>query len=131
MPPNELINSIYLGDRCCKGIYIDFWEEIIKLKIDCISRIRSPSGYWEYYNDENIDDGYIVFSGIESYKINPMGVLANDFIFNYYIKNTEEQSCGKKIYTFIFEVGYPMEIEIKARELWLEDPQKPGVKIID
>jgi len=141
MPPDELIKTIYLGDRGCKGISIDFWEKIIKLKIDCISRIRSSTGNWEYYNKECIDDGYIVFSDIENYKIDPIGVFACDFIFDFFIKNTEYESCGKKVYTFIFEVGYPagdivgcadtMTIEIKARELWLEDPQKPGVKIID
>jgi len=115
---------------------------MIKLKIDSISRVRYSNGNWKRYDDGNFDDGgYIVFSGIENYKIDPIGVFANDFIVNFCIKNTENDSSGKKIYTFVFEVGYitdvvaitseTMTIEIKARELWLEDPQKPGVRIID
>jgi len=139
MPPEELIKTIYLGDRGCKGIYIDFWEQMIKLKIDCISRVRSSSGHWEYYNDENIDDGYIVFSGVESYKIDPMGIFADDFVHGLSIRNIENDSSDKKVYTFVFEVGYgtddltskTMEIEIKARDLWLEDSNKPSIRIID
>lgn len=141
MTPDELIQTIYLGDRGCKGIDIDFWEHKIKLKIDCISRVRSPSGHWEYYNDENIEDGYIVFSGVESYKIDPMGAFADDFIYGLTIKNIENDSFDNKLYTFVFEVGYladaeaviskTMEIEIIAKDLWLEDPNMPSTRMID
>jgi hypothetical protein len=147
MTPEELIKTIYLGDRVCDGICIDFCERRIKLQIDCISRVRSPSGQWEYYNDENIDNGYIVLSDVESYAIVPMGFFVNDYIYDFTIKNIEHESSSKTIYTFSLETGYttyittingtttftiePMEIEISAREFWLEDPRNPGVRIVE
>ena len=147
MTPEELIKTIYLGDRGCLGIDIHFSGRIIKLHIDSISRVRSPRGCWENYVGEDIENGYIVFSGVKSYSIAPLGAFADDFIDNFTIKNTEYDSSGVIIYTFSFEVGYStniatientttytpktMEIEIKARELWLEDPRKPYIKIVD
>lgn len=35
-----MIERIYLGDREIKNIEIDCWEKIIRIKIDCISRIE-------------------------------------------------------------------------------------------
>ena len=142
MPPEELLKTICLGDSGCKGIYIDFWKKKIKLKFDCIARVRCSNGKWEYYDDENFDDGgYVVFSGVESYKIDPMGRFADEFVHSWSIEDIEEDSSGKNIYTFVFEVYYSvdaiamiletMTIEIKARELWLEDTKMPGVKITD
>ena len=43
MDVSAFLKTIYLGDRACKAITLDGWNRSIKIEIDCISRIRSPS----------------------------------------------------------------------------------------
>jgi hypothetical protein len=54
MKPEEFVKTIYLGDRACKKIVIDGWDELLKIQVNEISRIRDVSGQWNYYNDENM-----------------------------------------------------------------------------
>ena len=56
MKPMEFLKTVYLGDRCCTGISWDPRTKEIRLFINKISRVRDPSGNWEYYTDEDIDD---------------------------------------------------------------------------
>ena len=53
MTPIEFVKTIYLGDRGCESVLVDALNNTVKLKIDCISRVRSPTGFWSYYNDED------------------------------------------------------------------------------
>ena len=66
MNSSDFIKTIYLGDRACKGVVIDGWNSLVKIHIDNISRIRSLSGNWELYTDEDIENGFIVFEFVES-----------------------------------------------------------------
>ena len=65
MSIGELCNSIYLGDRFCEKMTIQ--NDRISFQIDCISRVRSKNGNWEYYNDEDIYHGLIVFDLVSEY----------------------------------------------------------------
>ncbi|WP_454054453.1 DUF6258 family protein [Clostridium sp. Marseille-Q7071] len=134
MNPREFINTIYLGDRFCKSILIDGYNERVKIQINTISRIRSESGNWEYYNDENIEDGLIVFTGVKSILLEPQGFIPNDeieivsaelieddeesFIFNISAASCDQQGRCTRV-----------EMKIIAEAIHLEDPTNQGVEI--
>jgi hypothetical protein len=78
--PQDLAKTIYLGDRGCKRIIIDGSRGALSIQVDRISRIRSPSGQWDFYADEDIVDGFIVFDGLERFEFQPQGLVPNDWI---------------------------------------------------
>jgi hypothetical protein len=136
MNPREFINTIYLGDRFCKTILLDGYNERIKLQINMISRIRSESGKWEYYNDENIEDGLIVFTGVKSISFEPQGFIPNDEIElvsaelieddeEKYLFNISAASCDEQ------GICTRVEIKIVAKGIHLEDPTKKDVEITE
>ena len=132
MNPENFLQSIYLGDRGCNKILVDNYNRIIKLNIDVISRIRSPSGKWDFYNDENIENGFIVFSSVKAMKWNSTGLLPNDFIKS--IEVTKKLNDG--YFEFSINIGAntnerseDVEIIITAREIFIET--KDGNKIYE
>jgi hypothetical protein len=76
----EFLRTIYLGDRGLESIYIDGINERVVLSIDLISRIRSATGEWSYYADEDIEHGQIVFTGAKHIYFDPPGIIPNDYI---------------------------------------------------
>jgi len=101
-----------------------------------ISRIRSKSGNWDYYNDENIEDGLIVFTGVKSISLEPQGYTPNDeielvsakpiddvegrFLFDIHATSCDEQGNYTRV-----------DVSIIATGIHLEDPTKPNVEIIE
>lgn len=133
MKPEQFIKTIYLHDRACKKIEIDGWKRIVKIQIDEISRIRNPSGEWSFYNEENIIDGYIVFTDVRSFVFDPPGFIPNDEIE---IRSVE--CISGDLYRYVFDLAscveegdYYMKLAVEAKGIHLEDPKKPGVKICD
>lgn len=59
----EFVRSLYLGDRACKAITMDGWNASIRISVDTISRVRSPSAEWDYYTAEDVADGVLVLGG--------------------------------------------------------------------
>ena len=140
MKPAEFLNTIYLGDRACKSIFIDGWNEKVELQVDTISRIRSESGNWEFYADEDIGDGRIVFSSAKSIKFSPCGPIPNDLInsFEVYPFKAENEIEDKdSLYVFQLSIGSidpqgtqrEVVVEIVAKAIHLEDPKRPGIAI--
>lgn len=136
MNPKEFVNTIYLGDRFCKSILIDGYSQTVKIQVNMISRIRSISGYWEYYNDENIDNGLIVFTEVDSIMFELNGLLPNDAIEFEDVKSVDGEDNK-----FIFELSaascncqgdyeYGL-IRIIAQGIHLEDPTNPETRITE
>lgn len=139
MNPEEFSRTIYLGDRACKSILIDGWNERVSIQVDEISRIRSVSGNWEFYNDENIVDGFIVFTGVESISFDPPGLIPNDYITSSQVKPIREQKNKHRQRAYSFEISIgsvnretvlgEVSVHIVARGIHLADPNRPNVEI--
>jgi hypothetical protein len=132
MHPRDFLRTIYLGDRACRNILIDGWNERFVLEVDLISRVRSASGAWEFYSDEDINCGRLVFSKLTEIRFTPEGFVPNDsingieveevggcLIFHIYIDSVDNSANHTEVH-----------IEVNAAGLHLEDPSHPGVAII-
>jgi hypothetical protein len=133
MTPIELMNTVYLGDRACKTITIDGWGRRLLLQVDCLSRIRDPSGLWKFYTDEDIEDALIVLTGVRSVALEPPGVIPDDYFVDWHV-----DSLTDGLYRFLFTIGGsgPMEqtgsanLVVVASGVHLEDPKRTGKEIV-
>jgi hypothetical protein len=130
----RFLKSIYLGDRACKGYLLDSWQREFKIRIDEISRVSGVDGQWNYYNDENIENGTITFAGVSSISFKSPGPLPNDYIE---ITGVEQIHDARDCFLFRIELGCvgedaettAMNVEIIATDVYLEAPNLPGIKI--
>ncbi|AKT38868.1 DUF6258 family protein [Chondromyces crocatus] len=137
MGPRDFLKTVYLGDRGCKGVFIDSWRERVTIHVNVISRVRGTSGAWDYYTDEDITDGHLVFTGVKSICFEPSGPLPNDFIYEVLIEEELVSTPGSEMFNASISVGSvgeeeaPTEVVIKiqAKGLHLEDPARPGQEI--
>jgi hypothetical protein len=134
MNPRDFVETIYLGDRGCKGIYLNGWEDKVTVTVDRISRIRDSSGEWNFYSDEDIDDAQIVFTDVKGVQFSPSGPVPNDRI-NYleFVKSEEGISTFRFSIDSIKADGTSDEVllEIQACGIHIEDPKKPNVIIVN
>ncbi|MCM3175868.1 MULTISPECIES: DUF6258 family protein [Paenibacillus] len=131
MHPKAFIQTIYLGDRGCKQIIMDGWNSEVRIQVTTVSRVRTTT--WNYYSDEDIINGHIVFSNVESIRMEPSGYIPNDSITELKV---EELGNGMFLFTFsAYSAKGQDSIEvitsIVASGIHLEDPMKPGVKTLE
>jgi hypothetical protein len=132
MLPEALLKTLYLGDRACKAVHIEGFARRVSIQVDEISRIRSSSGNWEYYNDENIVDGLLVFAGVKEIRFAPSGPIPNDCISDI---NVEDVGGG--YYRFQLSIGSiavdaptaEVIITIICKQFYLTDPRMPDLVI--
>lgn len=133
MNVRDFLNSIYLGDRGCKKIIINPWESELEIVIDLISRVRSEDGEWNFYTDEDIEDGSIVFGDVNLIKYNSkFGGLPNSYINKI---NLESENDG--VFEFVISIDSINEeltssevlIVVYAKRIFLRNPIYPGVEI--
>jgi hypothetical protein len=138
LTPDELLKTIYLGDRSCKAILIDGWAKRVALQVDVISRIRSSSGNWEFYAAEDIPDGLLVFTGVRSVRWTPDGPVPNDLINEIRMVDFHQLESGTRLYDFSLFIGsvndngesQEVEVQIRAEGFHLEDPRRAGEVIM-
>lgn len=127
----DFVKTLYLGDRGCKSIVIDGWNDELKIQADCISRVRGSS--WNYYTAEDIENGYIVFTGVESVAFDPPGVVPNAYFGDIQVEPLPGERYLVKIYvdsvTSTSE-HQGVEIHVVAKSVALEDPRSPNVRIV-
>lgn len=92
MPMNPVLKSVYLGDRACKAVLIDSWRKRVAIQVDVISRLQPGAKTWDFYTDEDIKDGWLVFTGIRSVRLEPAGPLPNDLINQVSVRPTAGDS---------------------------------------
>lgn len=130
--PDQFLQTIYLGDRACKGYAVDSWEQSFSLLVDNISRIRDPDGIWRFDSSHDIPSGRLVFENVTALAFTPAGPLPNDYILGISVEPAENS------YLFVIKVasvesgsGESCEvvISVTASGLYLEDPRRPGEQI--
>ena len=132
MNVQEFVSSIYLGDRACKRITLDTWKSELAIEVDCISRVRSSDGQWHFYNDENIENGQIVFTDVRRL-FNEQGYFPND-----YINEFRASACEDGLYEFIFSADWvgddgsraEAKLTVIAGGICLRNPADPQTDII-
>ena len=132
MKIKEFFNTIYLGDRWLNGIIIDSASSKLKLQVNLISRIRSESGNWNYYNDENIENGLIVFTDVEGFEMSPQGIIPNDEICNYEVKEIRDNISEVVFYISSYDKSnnyQEVKLKVVAGGIHLEDPSQPNKEI--
>lgn len=113
---------------------IDGWNKELKIQADCISRVRGSS--WDYYNDENIDDGYMVFTGVESVVFDPPGAVPNDYFGDIRVQSIAGNPERYLITIYVDSVNAQgdrkgVEVRVIATSVALEDPRTPHIRIVD
>jgi hypothetical protein len=129
----EFVKSVYLGDRACKRIELDGWEKEVRVYIDVISRVRSAVKEWDYYTEEDIVDGAIVFSGVLSFDLGGSGPLCNDYVNSF--ECIEESVDGSVMFELSIDavglVAGQIEriLRVRCTNVHLLDPKNPELKI--
>lgn len=136
MKIEEFLKSVYVGDRFVKEIVLDSYKNEVKIKINLISRIREHKNHeWGFCNDENIEDGYIVFTEVSHFSMQPLGLIPNDELYHWEIKESENGVSEIDFYMGSYndrEKGQEEVIlKIIAVGVCLEDPQDPQNRIYD
>lgn len=135
MEPEAFLRTIYLGDRACKGLILDSWEKRLKIVVDVISRVRDPSGEWNFYSAEDIEDGYLVLDGLRELRLDPAGCLPNDYINSITVRRLAENT--EPLFEFTISIssvddrGQSREVlmAVVASSIYIEDPRNPGVRV--
>lgn len=125
----DFLNSIYLGDRYCENVIIT--DQRMLFQINCISRLEKGTKEWNYYSDEDIEHGYLVFDEVIDYCFSA-DLEINDEI--YEIKVIEEKD---KIFSFViygcnvseYAVYKDIEILIKAKKFYILNPRDNSIII--
>ncbi|WP_053366486.1 DUF6258 family protein [Bacillus sp. FJAT-27245] len=92
MNPIELLKNLYFGDRWCEKIVINNKDRTLELHVDRISRLRPGTEQWDYYTEEDIPHGIVLFTGVKEIIFNPSGMVPNDEIYDVYAKWVDEEN---------------------------------------
>lgn len=91
MTPATLIRSIYLGERGCMAVVFDKTKRQLRIQVDCISLLQPGTDKWDYYTERDIQNGWIVFSGVDTVKMQPENIEPNDFINEISVEQDADQ----------------------------------------
>lgn len=126
MNPEKLLSTLYLGDRACKKILVDGWNDKFCIQVNLISRVKENTDSWNYYSDEDIENGWIIFTGISCIKIVPAGLIPNDLINEVKVKKSNEEYIFDISIDSVSETGERKEtiIQVNAQEIYIESNEK-------
>jgi hypothetical protein len=129
---DEFLKTVYLGDRACKSLTIDGWNSEVKVQVTCISRVRSKN--WNYYDAEDLINGYLVFEGVNRVDFEPVGPLPNDLINDIRVEkrsDIQDLECVILSIDSVDAEGHRVEVLVRlfAKEMALEAEGKPGERI--
>lgn len=129
MQPDEFMRTLYLGDRAVNSIEIDCCEQRVYLRFDCISRIQEGTGQWNFYTEEDILDGAIVMTGVNSFVLHPTGALPNDFVSGIDAVRLNETEFLFSLYAGRVDEGArwtDVVVRVVAKAVHLDAPFRPA-----
>ncbi|MEI2296768.1 DUF6258 family protein [Ensifer sp. MJa1] len=132
MKPDEFLKTIHFVDCACKSIVLDGWKDEVKIQIDSLSRMRGET--WNFYTAEDVDDGFLVFEGVDHISFDPPGRLLNDEF-----GSIEFLGYDGDRFTVVMEIGSGYELgdyvkvktTIRAKAVAIEKPGEEGERIRD
>lgn len=132
--PVQFLKTVYFGDRFCTELVIDSNNNRVELHVNQVSRIRDTSGEWNYYSDEDVENGAIVITGVQKITFDESGLFPNDQIYDVYAIQISEG-----IYEFVIETSYVDEkalthdltFKIIGEGVYIFDPTRPNIKITE
>ncbi|WP_077960816.1 DUF6258 family protein [Ensifer adhaerens] len=132
MKPDEFFKTLYLGDRGCNAVVLDGLKNEVKIQIDLISRKRSER--WNFYSAEDVQDGFLVFEGVDHVAFDPPGLIPNDEIGAIKFLGYE----GDR-FSIILELAHcdeagqyvTVNATIRAKAVAIEKPGEEGARIRD
>lgn len=124
---SKLLNSLYLGDRYCEKVEIS--DKKIIFQINCISRLKPGTNTWNYYTDEDIEHGCLVFDEVKEYR------LTSDLPFNEDIYEITVLDKEDDIYTFLVQgsnlsddlISTDIEMTIHAKKFYIYNPNNNSI----
>lgn len=119
----KLLNTIYLGDSFCEEIKIE--QKKISIQIDCISRLKSGTEKWDYYNEENIEHGCLVFDEVINYSINS-NLNINDEIYEIELVEKRDDIYYFKVVGCNISndaISTDIEMQIEAKKFYIFNRQ--------
>lgn len=133
MKATEFIKTIYLGDCFSKKVFYNERQKTFEIQMNNISRIRDASGFWNFYTDEDIENGIIVLSNVKRIIDDENGLVPMEDI-SLSAEFTGEGDVEFNIKgCFVDEKILPHDVTIKviAETVYLVDPTKPNEKITE
>ena len=98
-----------------------------------ISRVRSEDGVWNFYSEEDIERGELVFQNVSALWLDKGGRIPNDQI-NYL---ELDEVDGKTVFVLSVDsidssgANHEAVLKIEAENLVLRDPKKPDILITE
>jgi Family of unknown function (DUF6258) len=133
MNPIEFVKTIYLGDCYSKKVFYNKHQKSFEIQMNNISRIRDVSGLWNFYTDEDIENGMIILSNVKRVIDDEKGFIPMEDI-SISVECTEESEFEFTIKgCYIDEKILPHDVTIKvfATNIFLIDPTKPNHRIVE
>lgn len=132
--PSDFLKTIYLGDRYCTKIIIDSNNNHVEIHVNLISRIRDESGNWNFYTEEDIENGILVFTDVNEVHLDKSGLIPNDQIYNFKVNEVNSGICEFIIETSHVDqnaITHDLVVKIIGKSVYLVDPQNPDFQIIN
>lgn len=125
MDPQSYLSQLYFGDEALKGILVDSWSDIVKVKISRLTLLEA--GKQPFDCKMTVEEPWLVFENANSIKFEPSGLIPNDFIEDISVVSYDETSSQ---YTFSIRTGRtpdfggggPINVLITARRVTVEHP---------
>lgn len=123
----KFLDSIYIGDRFCENVTIK--DNKISFQINCISRLKEGTKEWNYYSEEDIEHGCLVFDEVIDF------TSSSVLPFNDEIYAIEIAEKTNEIYTFIVygcnisddAISTDIRLQIRAKNFYIFNPQNNSI----
>lgn len=135
MNPRILARSINTGDRGCKAFVYNKAKRELRIQIDNISVLCPGTEVWGFYTEGDIEDGWIVFRGVDELSMEPPGFTPNDWFNDISIEDCPSIISGR--YRMVISIdssddgGKTTEVTIRGLvdDAYLEDSNGREVSI--